>query len=931
MKEYRGKIPFLLKEIGGKILYLCSSNRNIEDYYNVLSDIYSGNILKLENTQSKDELEKDNYDLLEILKSEEDFIILLSLEAILREYFLEGKRYEIEIGKSLDIKELENSLEESGYNKEYMVEERNQYSMRGDILDIFPKNSKYPVRIEFSFNNEVERIAYFDIETQKSVEKKNQVYMYINNNIEEKNSFLDFLNNRNDLKIFIENIDLLNYKLEEAIVRERDKEQQIRELYEKIERVSKKIDVIKSEGDTERVKSLNKKDGIKYENISQIREGDYIIHENYGVGIYLGIQEIDGKDYLAIRYADEDRLFVPIEGLNKIERFLVSTGKTPELYNLGRRGFKRRREKLEEDMLKFAKEIVEIQARRALRTGYKFSPDTVWQEEFEEKFPYIETRDQKNAIKDVKRDMESSKVMDRIVCGDVGYGKTEVAIRAAFKCVMDGKQVLIVAPTTVLAQQHYDRFVERYEDYPITLELLSRLSGDKEQKEIIKKVENGSVDIVIGTHRVLSGDLKFKNLGLIIVDDTTVLEKVDEEQKFGVKDKEKLKKMKNNVDMLTLTATPIPRTLNYALLGIRDISVIETAPEGRVPVETSFINDNKKDIRESIMKEIAREGQVFYIFNRVKRIEDKLNDLKKILPKFVTIDYIHGKMTPKNIKEKLKKFQDGDIDILLSTTIIENGIDIENANTILIEGIDKLGLSQVYQLRGRVGRGKRKGYCYLIVDKEKKLGKKASERKETLKDIGEFGGGFKLSLEDMRIRGAGEILGDKQHGALETFGYNLYTKLLQEEIAKVKGDYKEDFETKIILKEDSYIPRDYIEGDERLIIYRRLVDTRDLEKLSEIKAELIDRFGELPKEVVSLLRYLEIKILAKDLKIEEIVEKDEEYFLKFNDYVNFEKLMKLIEEKKARYSQKEGGLYYFEDILKFLYWYKGDDDLNEKV
>lgn len=922
---FRKDIPKFLIENKNSVVYIGSSNKNIDIYFENINGQTDIDLIELSNIQEDDDYYRINYQLLESLKSDKKLIILTSLEGILAEYSLNSDVLTLRLGIGITRKKLIELLEKNGYKKNYLVEKRMEFSVRGDILDIFPLNGENPVRIEY-FGDEIDRITYFSVFDQKSFEKIDTVNMYINKNNLVKIDFLELLEGlkkNRDCDIFLENSEIVSYKLEEAIVRDRDKEDKIRELYEKIENLSKKIDVIKSEGDTERVKVLEKKDGIKYENISQIREGDYIIHENYGVGIYLGIQEIDGKDYLAIKYADEDRLFVPIEGLNKIERFLVSTGKTPELYNLGRRGFKRRREKLEEDMLKFAKEIVEIQARRALHTGYKFSPDTVWQEEFEEKFPYIETRDQKNAIKDVKRDMESSKVMDRIVCGDVGYGKTEVAIRAAFKCVMDGKQVLIVAPTTVLAQQHYDRFIERYKDYPITLELLSRLSGDKEQKEIVKKVENGSVDIVIGTHRVLSGDLKFKNLGLIIV---------DEEQKFGVKDKEKLKKMKNNVDMLTLTATPIPRTLNYALLGIRDISVIETAPEGRVPVETSFISDNKKEIRESIMKEIAREGQVFYIFNRVKRIESKLEELKKILPKFVTIDYIHGKMSPKNIKEKLKKFQEGDIDILLSTTIIENGIDIENTNTILIEGVDKLGLSQVYQLRGRVGRGKRKGYCYLIVDKDKKLGKKASERNETLKDIGEFGGGFKLSLEDMRIRGAGEILGDKQHGALETFGYNLYTKLLQEEIAKVKGNYREDFETNIVLKEDSYIPKDYIEGDERLIIYRRLVDTRELDRLYEIKEELVDRFGELPKEVISLLRYLEIKILAKELKIEEIVEKEGEYFLKFNnEHVNFDKLMKLIGDKKARYSQKEGGLYYFEDILNFLYWYKGDGELNEKV
>ena len=922
---FRKDIPKFLMENRNSVVYIGSSNKNIDIYFDNINEEKNINLIELSNIQEEDDYYKVNYQLLESLKSNKKLVILTSLEGLLTKYSLNSDILTIELGMGVTRKNLIEILEKNGYKKNYLVEKRMEFSVRGDIIDIFPLNGENPIRVEY-FGDEIDRITYFSLLDQKSLEKLSKVNMYINKNNSVRIDFLSLLEKIKENRqcdIYLENSEIISYKLEEAIVRDRDKEIEIRDLYEKIENMSKKIEVIKSEGDTERVKSLSQKDGVKYENISQIREGDYIIHENYGVGVYLGIQEIDGKDYLAIKYADEDRLFVPIEGLNKIERFLVSSGKTPELYNLGRRGFKRRREKLEEDMLKFAKEIVEIQAKRALHTGYKFSPDTVWQEEFEEKFPYIETRDQKNAIKDVKRDMESSKVMDRIVCGDVGYGKTEVAIRAAFKCVMDGKQVLIVAPTTVLAQQHYDRFIERYKDYPITLELLSRLSGDKEQKEIIKKVESGSVDIVIGTHRVLSGDLKFKSLGLIII---------DEEQKFGVKDKEKLKKMKNNVDILTLTATPIPRTLNYALLGIRDISVIETAPEGRVPVETAFINDDKKEIREAIMKEVAREGQVFYIFNRVKRIEDKLNELKKILPKFVTIDYIHGKMTPKSIKDKLKMFQEGDIDILLSTTIIENGIDIENANTILIEGIDKLGLSQVYQLRGRVGRGKRKGYCYLIVDKDKKLGKKASERKETLKEIGDLGGGFKLSLEDMRIRGAGEILGDKQHGALETFGYNLYTKLLQEEIAKVKGDYKEDFEVKIILNDDSYIPKDYIEGDERLIIYRRLVDTRDLEKLYEIKEELIDRFGELPKEVINLLRYLEIKILAKELRIEEIVQKENEYFLKFNnEHINFEKIMELIGEKKARYSQKEEGLYYFEDILKFLYWYKGDDGLNEKV
>ncbi|MGL5376718.1 MAG: DEAD/DEAH box helicase, partial [Cetobacterium sp.] len=755
---------------------------------------------------------------------------------------------------------------------------------------------------------------------QKSLERVNLVNLYINQSDSKKLNFyelLEKLKEKTEYNIFIENYEILQYKFEGAILRERDKELSLKELYNKIDDISIKIDVFKSENDIGKIKKCNSKNGINYENVSQIREGDYIIHENYGVGIFLGIDQINGDEYLAIKYADEDKLFVPIESLNKIEKFLTSSGKVPELYNLGRKGFKKRREKLEEDMLKFAKEIVQIQARRSLKNGYKFSADTVWQEEFEEQFSYIETRDQKNAIEDVKRDMESSKVMDRIVCGDVGYGKTEVAIRSTFKCVMDGKQALIIAPTTVLAQQHFDVFKERYKDYPITLELLSRAVSDKDQKDTIQKFEKGSIDIIIGTHRVLSGDLKPKNLGLIIV---------DEEQKFGVKDKEKLKKIKHNIDMLTLTATPIPRTLNYALLGIRDLSVIETPPSGRLPIETIFLSNPQKDIKEAVMKEISREGQVFYIFNRVKRIEDKLAQLKKILPKFVTIDYIHGQMLPKEIKEKLKNFQNGNIDVLLSTTIIENGIDIENANTIIIEGIDKLGLSQIYQLRGRVGRGKRKGFCYLVLDTEKKISKKAAERNDTLKELGDFGGGFKLSLEDMKIRGAGEILGDKQHGALEMFGYNLYTKLLQEEISKIKGDYKEEFETKIDLKEEAYISKDYIENDERLVIYRRLINIKNATSLKELKIEIADRFGFLPKETNNLFKYLEVKLLAEELKIKEIKKLNDEYFYKFdNKYVNFEKLMKIINKKEARYSQKDDGIYSNKDILDFLNWYKEEE------
>lgn len=473
-----------------------------------------------------------------------------------------------------------------------------------------------------------------------------------------------------------------------------------------------------------RVKKENRiKGGIRYENITQIREGDYIIHENFGVGKYLGIEIIDGGDYLMIQYAGEDKLYVPTENLNRIEKYICDPGNIPEIYNLGRRGFKKKREKLEKEMRKFAQEIISIQAKRKTAVGFAFSKDTVWQEEFEEGFPYTETKDQLEAIRMVKQDMESDRVMDRIICGDVGFGKTEIAMRAAFKAVNDHKQVLIITPTTVLADQHYERFKERFQHYPINISLMSRITTGKEQQEILKKMLLGGVDIVIGTHRLLSDDIQMSNLGLIVV---------DEEQKFGVKAKEKLKKMKDNVDLLTLTATPIPRTLNLALLGIRDISVIKTAPPNRLSIENMLIDNNKNIIRDVIMKELGREGQVFYIYNSIYGMEYKVKELTKILPPYIKIGYAHGRMPAKQIKEVLHQFENGDIDVLVTTTIVENGIDIENANTIIIEGIEKLGLSQIYQLRGRVGRGKKKAYCYLVTDSERKYNKKTTMRKESI-------------------------------------------------------------------------------------------------------------------------------------------------------------------------------------------------------
>lgn len=983
MVEYRGKIPFLLKELKGNILYLCSSNKNIEDYYNVLEDIYGGKLLKLESSQIKEELEKDNYDLLEILKSGDKFIILISLDAILRDYFLEGKRFRIEIGKNIDAKTLEEELERNGYTRNYMVEDRNQFSIRGDIFDIFPKNSEYPVRIEFSFGDEIERVTYFDIETQKSIEKKSSIDMYINSNNEERKTLFSLLGKLDNVHIFMENRELLEYKLGEILKDVGEAEVELRERFQELVNVAEQVEITKFEydelhsfEDVEYIKKLGTDPRLKikivseeekryreifqgenfeferyplfegyrdgdtlvltdrelkgvrvkrerrdrgfqrYKNVSEIQEGDYIIHENYGVGIYLGVEIIDGHDYLKIKYADEDKLFVPIEGIGKIGKYISYSGEIPEIYKLGRKGFRKKREKITEELIQFAKEIVEIQAKRELEAGYIFAPDTLWQEEFEEGFPYRETTSQLKTIEDVKRDMESPRVMDRVVCGDVGFGKTEVAIRAAFKAAIEGKQVVVMVPTTVLAQQHYERFTERMKNYPITIELLSRLSSLKEQKTTLDNILSGAVDIVIGTHRILSEDVKFKDLGLVII---------DEEQKFGVKAKEHLKRLRNKIDMLTLTATPIPRTLNLALLGIRDLSVIDTPPEGRKPIETIFLEGTDKNIRDAIMREIAREGQVFYIFNSVKGIEKKVYELKGILPEYLKIGFVHGQMLPKEIKERIKEFENGEIDVLLATTIIENGIDIENANTMIIDRADKLGLSQIYQLRGRVGRGNRQSYCYLLTKEYQS--KKAKDREDSIKMLEETGGGgLQLSMEDMRIRGAGEILGEKQHGALETFGYTLYMKMLQEEIEKIKGEFEEDLEDiEIKVNYPAFIPESYIEKSEKIKIYRRVADIKRESELQDIKDELIDRFGKMPIEAQGFFKYIALKFRARKLGVKRAIEikgKNESDIKFHNDKMNFEKLLDLIQKEIIRYQKKEDIIEYDGTIEEFLNVYE---------
>lgn len=978
-KKFRGEIPFWLKGKKNNLVYICSSNKNIDDYFFVLKDFYKGKILRIKKENEVGELKKYNYDLLELINSNEKFIILISLDYFLEDYYSEANSIFIEKGKNLDIKDLEEKLIDAGFEKTYMLAQRKEYSIRGDILDIFNINQDNPVRIEF-FGNEVDRITYFDINSQLSIEKKDSMELYIDNNKNKKDLFSLMSMNKNKIEYYYENNDILQAKIKRLINENLDREEDILNKIAELSKIGIQIEIQKfSEEELkqfeviDRVKKLSEntkitiyseeatrykeifkgypvkfekyplfegyktddkliltdreikgirvkrerveKKALRYKAVDEIKEQDYVIHENFGVGIFLGLENIDGQDYLKIKYADEDKLFVPVDSINKIEKFINISDVIPEIYKLGRKGFKRKKVKLSEDIEIFAKEIIKIQAKRNLGNGFKFSKDTVMQEEFEETFPFTETPAQLKAIEDVKRDMESGKVMDRLICGDVGYGKTEVAIRATFKAVMDGKQVILLVPTTVLAEQHYERFSERFKNYPVHIEILSRVQSKKEQTESLKRIENGSADLVIGTHRLLSDDIKFKDVGLLII---------DEEQKFGVKAKEKLKKIKGDIDVLTLTATPIPRTLNLSLLGIRDLSVIDTSPEGRQKIQTEYIDNNKNLIKDIILSEISREGQVFYIFNSVKRMENKVKEIRELLPEYIKVDYIHGQMLPRDIKKNIQEFENGNIDVLVATTIIENGIDIENANTMIIEGVEKLGLSQVYQLRGRIGRSTKKSYCYMLMNENKT--KNAKKREESIREFDNLTG-IDLAMEDSKIRGVGEILGEKQHGAVETFGYNLYMKMLNEEILKLKGEAEEELdEVDIELNFPRFLPESYIEKNEKVKIYKRALALKNLDELENLYSELEDRFGKIKSEAKRFFEFIKIRIIARDLGITTIKqdkENKDRILINFNEKkINVDKIIYLLSNKKIMYSKFTRTIGYNGDIFEFFRMYE---------
>ena len=602
-------------------------------------------------------------------------------------------------------------------------------------------------------------------------------------------------------------------------------------------------------------KTKKKTSGSKIENFTDLNPGDYVVHENHGIGIYQGIEKITidniSKDYLKIRYSDNGNLYVSINQMDMIQKYIGGESRSPKLNKLGGSEWGKAKARVRKAVTDLAKELIELYAKRQNTKGHKYGPDTVWQREFEDMFPYEETEDQLNAIEEVKKDLESDKIMDRLICGDVGYGKTEVAIRAAFKVVQEGKQVAYLVPTTILAQQHYNTFIQRMKDFPITVDLLSRFRTKTEQQITIEELKRGMVDIVIGTHRLLSKDVVFKDLGLLII---------DEEQRFGVAHKEKLKHLKEKVDVLTLSATPIPRTLHMSLIGIRNMSILNEPPEERYPVQTYVMEYNTEFVKDAIRREIGRGGQVYYLYNRVQNIDKIAAKIQELIPEAI-VTYAHGQMSERQLENIMMDFINREIDVLVCTTIIESGLDIPNVNTIIIQDADCLGLSQLYQLRGRVGRSNRIAYAYLMYQKDKVLQEGAEKRLQAIKEFTEFGSGFKIAMRDLEIRGAGNLLGSQQHGHIDAVGYDLYSKLLEEAIKKEQGEeIKEHFETLIELDIDAYIPQKYIEDEiQKLEIYKKIAVIQTQKDYYDVQEEIEDRYGDLPESVQNLLEIALIK------------------------------------------------------------------------
>lgn len=610
-------------------------------------------------------------------------------------------------------------------------------------------------------------------------------------------------------------------------------------------------------------------EGEKIARFTDLNVGDYVVHERHGLGIYRGIEKIEMeqtvKDYIKIEYAGGGNLYILATQLELIQKYAGADAKKPKLNKLGGQEWNKTKTKVRGAVKEIAGDLVKLYAARQSQAGFAYGEDTIWQKEFEEMFPFEETEDQEIAIAATKADMESTQIMDRLICGDVGYGKTEIAIRAAFKAVQDGKQVAFLVPTTILAQQHYNNFVQRMKDFPVNVDLLCRFRSSGEQKKTVEGLKKGSVDIIIGTHRLLSKDVAYRDLGLLII---------DEEQRFGVAHKEKIKQLKTNIDVLTLTATPIPRTLHMSLIGIRDMSVLEEPPMDRLPIQTYVMEYNEELVREAISRELARGGQAYYVYNRVREIGDVAVKIGELVPEAV-VAYAHGQMKETELEDIMYRFINGEIDVLVSTTIIETGLDISNVNTMIIHDADNMGLSQLYQLRGRVGRSNRTAYAFLMYKRDKMLKEIAEKRLSAIREYTELGSGFKIAMRDLEIRGAGNLLGARQHGHMEAVGYDLYCKMLNEAVKEAKGiAVEERFDTSIDIDIDAYIPMGYIPNEfQKLDIYKRIAGIETEEESEEMLEELIDRFGDPPRSVENLLYIAKIKSLAHRAYFTDVAQK----------------------------------------------------------
>ncbi|MBE6016052.1 MAG: transcription-repair coupling factor [Lachnospiraceae bacterium] len=880
-----------------------------------------------------------NKERLTVITCPESFTDRLSSPEEIRE-----RTMVIRKGGTLDERDLAVKLTDLGYENGSRVLAHGEFSIRGNIVDVFPYAEEAPYRIDL-WGDTVDSIRIFDPESQRSIEEVEEFTIFAGADKDSIDggqvSFLSYFDPKHTLLAFdeparmyenaemfdtgtfpclyfsllglgtIEDADRvyqINTKnvpsyngrftqLAEDVIRYRDKgwhvticcasEARAGRLRDDLRDAGAFADVIIgavrtgfeypdikevliSEVDIfgrKRVKKRKKRfTGDPIKSFTDLNVGDYVVHEQHGIGIYCGIERIKSegleKDYMKIQYAGNANLYVLATQFDRIQKYAGADSAAPKLNKLGGKewaGTKARTKKAVQDI---AEQLVRIYAARHVKKGYVYGPDTVWQREFEDSFEYEETEDQLRAIEDVKSDMEQGKVMDRLICGDVGFGKTEVAIRAAFKAVQDGKQVAFLAPTTILVKQHFDNITGRMSAFPVNIRMMSRFVSPKEQKKTLEGLKSGMVDIVVGTHRLLSKDVGFKDLGLLII---------DEEQRFGVGHKEKIKELRKDVDVLTLSATPIPRTLHMSLSGIRDMSLLTEPPVDRVPIQTYVMEYSEDAVREAILREASRGGQVYYIYNRIDAIEDIASRIQELVPT-LHVRFAHGRMASRELEQIMTEYVSGEIDVLVSTTIVESGLDIPNVNTIIIQDSDRYGLSQLYQLRGRVGRANRTAYAFLMYRPGKILREEAEERLKAIKEFSELGGGVRIAMKDLEIRGAGNVLGAEQSGHMEAVGYELYCKLLNEAVALLKGEEtEEDFETAIDLKIDAFIPSEYIKNSfEKLNMYKKISVIANEEDAEDVREELNDRFGEIPRATENLLDVALIKAQAHRKYITEI-------------------------------------------------------------